>query len=259
MWPMILYSAPPSYYSMIARLALDESSIHFDTHYMDIHIAKDQLSPWYAAINPHMTVPSLKDGDRTLVDSRDILHLAAQHAKDKWCDADPALLPAIEKIVSAHYAISIEDLTFGKIMLEHYLPRKLFPLMLGRIIKQLEAEEQSSADPSNAKNKIKVNQARLAYFTEGDQLKKLNERREEVRNFLDLLPKTDKLLFGDKPSSADIVSSVLVGRLNMIGEENLIKSTPSLESWFQRMEARPAFAKSDIWLKFKPWRILFKY
>jgi len=244
---------------MIARLALDESPIQFDTRYMDIHIAKDQLSPWYIAINPHMTVPSLTDDDHILTDSRDILHLAANRAADEWCDYDPNLLPAIQKIVDAHYAISIEELTFGKIMLEHYLPRKLFPRMLARIIYQLETEVQTSADPTAAKNKIKVNQTRLAYFTEGDQLKKLNERRAEVRTFLNQLPKTDSLLFGEKPSSADIVSSVLVGRLNMIGEDDLMKSTPSVASWFQRMQARPTFVKSDIWLKFKPWRILLKY
>ncbi len=256
---MILYSSPPSYYSMIARLALDESPIHFDTHYMDIHIAKDQLSSWYTAINPHMTVPSLTDGDRILIDSRDILHLAAEQAASEWCDSDPTLTPAIEKIVAAHYAISIEELTFGQIMVKHYLLRKLFPHILGRIIKQLEAELETSTNPQATKNKIKVNQQRLAYFTEGDQLKKLHDRKEEVHAYLNQLPKTDSLLFGDKPSSADIVTSVLVGRLNMIDEKDLIKSSPMVSSWFEHMKARPAFAKSDIWLKFKPWRIVLKY
>jgi glutathione S-transferase len=256
---MILYSAPPSYYSMIARLALDESPIHFETHYMDIHIAKDQLSPWYTAINPHMTVPSLTDGDLTLTDSRDILNLAAKRAANEWCDSEPLIYPAIEKIVTAHYTISIEELTFGKMMVKHYLLRKLFPHMLGKIIKELEAESKTSANPIATKNKIKVNQQRLAYFTQGDQLKKLQDRKEEVHAYLNQLPKTDNLLFGDKPSSADIVTSVLVGRLNMIGEDELIKSPPMISNWFERMKARPAFAKSDIWLKFKPWRILLKY
>lgn len=256
---MILYSAPPSYYSMIARLALDESPIHYKTHYMDIHIAKDQLSPWYTAINPHMTVPSLTDGDQILTDSRDILNLAAKQAANEWCDSDPSLLLPIQKIVTDHYAISIEELTFGQIMLRHWLLRKLFPHMLGRIIKQLEAELETAPNPQATKDKIKVNQQRLAYFTEGDQLKKLNERKEEVRAYLNQLPQTDHLLFGDKPSSADIVSAVLVGRLNMIDDGDLLTSTPNVSRWFARMKSRPAFTKSDIWLKFKPWRILLKY
>ena len=56
---MILYNAPSSYYSMIARYALFEAGLSFENRRMDIHLAKEQLSPWYRAINPKMTVPSL--------------------------------------------------------------------------------------------------------------------------------------------------------------------------------------------------------
>uniref|UniRef100_A0A0Q9YJC4 Uncharacterized protein n=1 Tax=Candidatus Berkiella aquae TaxID=295108 RepID=A0A0Q9YJC4_9GAMM len=45
----------------------------------------------------------------------------------------------------------------------------------------------------------------------------------------------------------------------MIGEDNPINETPWLVNYFERMKIRPAFIKSDIWLKFKPWRILLKY
>ncbi len=255
---MILYSAPPSYYSMIARLALNEGNIQFDTRYMDIHIAKDQLSPWYMAVNPSMTVPSLTAADHTWKDSRDILKLAAMNQADKWFDSDPAISPSIDRIVAAHYAISIEDLTFGKIMVKSFLARKLFPIMLGRIIKKLEAESQ--VDPIATKDKIAVNQQRLAYFTEGNQAKKLSDRREEVRDFLLQLPKPEtSLLFGEKPSSADIVAAVLYARLNMIEEDDLMKTSPAISSWFDRVKKRPAFLKSDIWLRFKPWRIFLKY
>lgn len=254
---MKLYSAPPSYYSMIARLALNESNINFNTRYMDIHIAKEQLSPWYIAVNPSMTVPTLTDGERTWRDSRDILNFAAKSASQAWADCDSTIAPNIEKIVTAHYSLPIEKLTFGKMMLKHYPLRKLFPIMLRRIIKQLQAESQTN--PIATKNKMAVNQERLAYFTEGNIGTKLNERREEVREFLNQLPQSETLLFGERPSSADIVTAILLSRLKMIGEDDLIKATPTLLKWFERMEARPAFAKSDIWLHFKPWRILLKY
>ncbi len=256
---MLLYSAPPSYYSMIARLALDESNMPFNIHYMDIHIAKDQLSPWYIAVNPSMTVPALTEGTHTWTDSRDILNLAATHAAQSWCDADPVLLPQIEKIVASHYALPIEKLTFGKIMANHFLLRKLFPRMLGGIIKKLEAELKTTANPTATQNKIAVNEERLNYFTQGNQVEKLNERREEVRAFIKQLPPSRALLFGEKPSSADIVTAILLARLEMIGENTLMKSSTNATSWFERMKARPAFAKSDIWLHFKPWRILLKY
>ncbi|MGE3317820.1 MAG: glutathione S-transferase family protein [Candidatus Berkiella sp.] len=254
---MELYSAPPSYYSMIARLALNESNIEFNTHYMDIHIAKEQLAPWYIALNRHMTVPTLTDAQTKWTDSRDILNYAAKHAGNAWYDSEPQFSPDIQKIVAAHYQIPIEKLTFGKVMVKHSLLHKLFPSMLKRIIKQLEKESQT--DPEAVQKKIAVDEERLAYFSQGDQLKKLNDRREEVREFIRQLPEPQSLLFGEKPSSADIVTSILFARLKMIDEDELIKVSPSLADWFNRMEQRPAFAKSDIWLRFKPWRILLKY
>ena len=256
---MELYSAPPSYYSMIARLALNESHTPFNIRRMDIHIAKDQLSPWYRAINPGMTVPTLIEGDRKWIDSREILKFAAKNAADEWVDADLTLSPHIEKIVNAHYNISIEDLTFGKAMCEHKLLRKIFPRMLNRINKQLEEELKTNVHQDAIKNKIAVNQKRLSYFSQGDQLQKLNDRRQDVRDYINHLPHPKSLLFGDKPSSADIVTAVFFARLTMIGEEDLINSVPVLLNWFNNMKTRPAFVQSDIWLKFNPWRILLKY
>lgn len=256
---MKLYSAPPSYYSTIARLALNESHIDFDTRYMDIHIAKEQLAPWYIAVNPSMTVPALTDGDRKWTDSRDILAFAAKNAASQWIDSDPALAPNIQNIVAAHYNISIEQLTFGKAIQKFSLLHKVFPFMLKRMIKNLEAEKQSTPNPKAVEHKIGVDEARLAYFTEGDLSKKLNDRREEVREYIKLLPEPQEMLFGNKPSSADIVTTALFARLQMIGENDLIKVSPQLQNWFERVETRPAFIKSDVWLRFKPWRILLKY
>ncbi len=255
---MILYSAPSSYYSMIARLGLNESHIPFDIRKMDIHLAKEQLSSWYMAINPAMTVPSLTENATTWTDSRDILDYSAQRAGAQWYDADPAFLPHIQQIVTAHYQISIERLTFGKAMTKFSLLRKIFPRMLERMIKQLENAAPTSNNPLAIQHKIALDQERLRYFS-GDFTEKLNERRNEVRQYIKLLPSTDPLLFGDKISSADIVTAVLFARLHMIGEENLIKESPAFVTYFDKMKNRPAFVKSDIWLTFKPWRILLKY
>ncbi|MCS5710665.1 glutathione S-transferase N-terminal domain-containing protein [Candidatus Berkiella aquae] len=56
---------------------------------MDIHLAKEQLSAWYCAINPFITVPTLTDNNQIWTDSRDILNLAAKNAADTWYDTDP--------------------------------------------------------------------------------------------------------------------------------------------------------------------------
>lgn len=257
---MLLYSTPSSYYSMIARLALFESGMPFDIHYMDIHMAKEQLKPWYMALNPAMTVPTLADGDHLWTDSREILQLAATHASEHWLDADVALAPSIAAVVAAQYDVVIEDLTFAKAMVRFPLLHHIFPRVLRGAIRQLEKDLSTTTNVKAVQDKILLNIKRLDYFTDGNLEDKLVAQRECARRFLEKLPPTPtSLLFGDKPSSADIVTAVFFGRLNMIGEYELVSPYPLLMEWFERMQQRPAFEKADIWLRFKPWRILLRY
>jgi glutathione S-transferase len=137
---------------MIGRYALLEAGVVFESKRMDIHFSKDQLSPWYIAINPAMTVPALTDGKKSWTDSQDILKFAATSAEDRWLDADTTVFPQIEKSVRAHYSISIERLTFGKAMM-HIAPlRFIFPRMLAKIIRKLEIDIVNSANYSGSRN-----------------------------------------------------------------------------------------------------------
>src|SRR4029079_18701002 len=129
-------------------------------------------SPWYLAINPAMTVPSLTTDNQTWTDSRSILDESALIADQQWCDSDSGLAPKIKSIVDAHYAISIEHLTFGKAMTRFAPLRTVFPHILRRIIRKLESSLSSSDNPQALQNKIALNQQRLAFFTEGDLSKK---------------------------------------------------------------------------------------
>ena len=78
-----LFHAAPSYYSMVARLALAEAGVGYTSRLMDIHLAKQQLSPAYRRLNPHMTVPTLRGPDLLLTDSAQILGYAAQQAEQR--------------------------------------------------------------------------------------------------------------------------------------------------------------------------------
>jgi glutathione S-transferase len=254
---MILYNASSSYYSMIARYALLAAGVPFESKRMDIHLAKEQLSSWYMAINPKMTVPSLVDDKQVWIDSQDILKQAAGLAGSRWLDADVDLGPYSAQIVYAHYSIAIERLTFGK-ALTSFLPlRFIVPHMLRRIIKKLEKERARVINKAAVDAKIALNTERLDYFTKGDLDEKLEFERKSVLSFLEKLPIPKQFLFGDKPSSADIVTAVLFARLKMIGEYQLVKS-PELIAWFGRIQQGTAYKEADIWIYFQPLRILFR-
>ena len=259
---MILYSAPPSYYSMIGRLALNTAQISFENHHMDIHIRKEQLAPWYVALNPHMTVPTLVDGKTILIDSQDILRLSANLAGNQWLDIDLDLAPQIESVVKAHYAIPIERLTFCKAMIHLPILKFILPRALGKVIKGLEAQLVTAKNPTAVQAKIDLNQSRITYFTQGASLEeKMTVERNRVSAYLNQLPTPENFLFGNKPSSADVVTAILFGRLKMIGEYALVTNNTrgiALDQWFGRMQQEPAFQLSDIWLRFQWWRILLR-
>lgn len=255
---MILYNASSSYYSMIARYALIEEGIPFESKRMDIHLAKEQLSAWYMKINPAMTVPTLVDGEQLWTDSQDILKFAAHHdAGQEWMDDDERFALQIDELVREHYAISIERLTFGKAFTS-IPPLKFFALkMLSNAVEELEAKLSTTTDKTALESKIYLNKQRLAYFNEGNLADKLQNERDTVRNFIDKLPTPHLYLFGDNISSVDIVTVVLFSRLQMIKEYGLVQS-PELKDWFKRMQLRPNYKQADIWTYFQPWRILFK-
>ena len=259
---MILYSAPSSYYSMIGRLALKEAQVPFENHQMDIHLRKEQLAPWYVALNPHMSVPTLVDGKTILIDSQDILRLAANLAGNQWLDANVNLAPQIESVVKAHYEIPIERLTFCKAMMHLPILRFIFPRTLRGIIKGLQARLATAKNPAALQAKIDLNESRIAYFTQGASLQnKMAVERKHVSTYLNQLPNPSHFLFGDKPSSADIVTAVLFGRLKMIGEYSLVTNDARgafLDQWFRRMQQQVAFQQADIWLHFQWWRILLR-
>jgi hypothetical protein len=181
---------------MIGRLALLEARTPFESKRMDIHIAKEQLSRWYQAINPMMTVPTLVDCGQVFTDSAAILKLAVSIAGIQWADSDPMFLPDIEKLVTTHYSISIEHLTFGKALISIPSLRVIVPKMLQKIIKNLEMEVAYSANSGAVQAKIELNQKRLAYFTEGNREDKLKIERDNVLDYLEMLPVSNDQLVG---------------------------------------------------------------
>lgn len=256
---LTLYSNPSSYYSMLERLALIESGVEFAIKHMDIHFAKDQLRDWYIAINPNMTVPALKEDTRVWTSSREILAFAAQSAAGQWADSNALLTKQIDTLVDAHYALSIEQLTFGKALVKFFPLRFMVPRMLRAIIHQLEQTLPGSTNPQAIEAKIAVNQQRLSYFSTNDLSAMLMARRHDVTEFIKQLPTPDKFLLGKQISSADIVLTILLSRLRMIGEYQLLHDYPELDAWYMRMIKRPAFAKADIWCKFHLLRMLLRY
>lgn len=248
-----LFHAAPSYFSMVARLALAEAQLPTTSRLLDIHLAKQQLSPAYRRLNPHMTVPTLRGPGLLLTDSAQILAFAAEHAAERWADADPTRRDGIACAVAGHYSLNIEALTFSKLLSTRPWFRPVVVRLLGGIISRLEAEARRSPDQADALlAKAQQNRERLALFRDQQPAELLATQRQAVSSYLASLPAVvaGGGLFGSRVSSADVVLAVLCSRLEMAGEQALL-SRPDLQGWWQRYRQRPAVASADLWTRFQ--------
>jgi glutathione S-transferase len=253
-----LFHAAPSYYSMVARLALAEAEVPTISRLMDIHLAKQQLSSAYRQLNPAMTVPTLRGPGFLLTDSSQILAYAAEHTATPWADADPSRREAIQRAVADHYAISIETLTFSKLLASRPWFKRVMVTMLSGINAKLEREVQRAPDQAALlEAKIQVNKRRLAVFRDRPAGQVLAEQRQQVSAYLASLPPVvaSGWLFGGAISSADVVLAVLMSRLSMAGELSLL-SRMDLQGWWQRFQQRPAFGQAELWTRFMRRRFL---
>ena len=67
---VLLYHMPPSFYSQVARLVLEEKGVRWDGQIIWAGPPFcESYEPWYMALNPGGTVPTLVRGDQTLPDS----------------------------------------------------------------------------------------------------------------------------------------------------------------------------------------------
>lgn len=247
-----LFHAAPSYYSMVARLALAEAGVGYVSRLLDIHLAKQQLSDAYRLLNPHMTVPTLRGPGLLLTDSSEILGYAAQCSGSAWADASLELREPIAAAVAGHYAISIETLTFSKLLASKPMFKPLVTRVLSGLSRSLEARADQAADGgASLRAKAEQDRQRLRTLMDAPAADTLELMRAQVRTYLTGLPAVggNGWLFGERISSADVVLAVLVARLSMAGELNLLTRS-DLQGWWARYQQRPAFAAADIWTRF---------
>jgi tetrachloro-p-hydroquinone reductive dehalogenase len=249
-----LYHAVSSYYSMIAHLALAIAGIDYSSRVMDIHRRREQLTPEYGAINPHMTVPALVTETSILDDSRDILKWAVRERPEVFVDGGESE----QSFLNAHAAFSIEGLTFGTAMLRWPLLKWVFPRLLAKACASLRRQQKDHPDLDEVfANKTAQNEARIRFFTQGSLKEKVETLSATAADLLARVPPPRGIyLYGDKPSAADVVLAVFLARLKMIGEWALVADRPDLMAWFDRISVTPAYQAADVWTVFSLKRVV---
>ena len=250
---VILYHAPPSFYSQIARIALAEKGVTWRSRIIAAGPPIfESYRRWYMKLNPGGTVPTMVHDGKAVPDS----FLIADYV-ERYFDG-PSLMPSdpqarqeAERWVAALKNIPVRELCYGaenirkigapmnrmRIRSLRRFARK-YPEMAATY-REKERDIQGFSD--NAVDPVH-------YAAVRDEVVR---RLDEMENVL----KDRRWLAGEQYSLADAMWTVAIGRFTAIGMEPL-DGRPSMARWYEENKRRPSFAAADIWDRISARKIL---
>ena len=263
----LLYHCYPSFFSQIARLALNEAGVSWRSRTVDIHGALEQYERWYLSISPTATVPVLCSASAPpLVDSRDILRFACNTAgsllpslADEGREGASAADKRVSDLIDRVYSFPVEPLTLSFVYSR--LPRFVspHPAMCRNGIARMRRLQEESVDEEFKRlleSKVQQNQARLRMLERADEA--YEEAFAAVGDFLAALERA----LGDVPSgkflgqggeycAADVACTVLLARLNALPPAALrFKKYARVCEYWESVQGRSSFARSRVMYKF---------
>lgn len=244
----LLYHAPSSYYSMIARVALAEGGIAYQRVFVDIHARLAQQRPAYVRLNPHMTVPTLVLADRVLIESRAIA-LFALGATEAALDGETRAW------LDLHYALPIEELTFGLLLARNKPARFMVPKILARAHRRLLAHAAAHPDLAPAyEARAQVFAGRIRTFDPAAAIRLAERRQAQAVEICERMERTlsdgRATLVAAGYGAADAVLTVFLGRIEFAGLGDEVSRRPALARYWRAMRARPSFEAADVWARF---------
>lgn len=251
---VVLYHAPPSFYSQIARLVLSEKGVaHSERVVMPGPPTFETYAPWYMRLNPGGTVPTLVADGTVIADSREILGHVDAHF------VGPALLSGdaeVERWIELAYGLSERELAYASGRAKR--AGRLVNALRQRRLEALAVREPDLEATYRAKlEDIKTFIARTADVTHGAHLVEryriaLDDVESRIRQQAEL---GHDFLAGPAYSLADLVWTVAVARQEMLHLAALAER-PHLAAWYARMKERPSFTDADVWEGFSVGRMV---
>ncbi|WP_305986082.1 glutathione S-transferase family protein [Roseibium sp. MMSF_3544] len=214
-----LWHAPMSSCSQRVRIVLAETGKDYTSHLVDL--AKDEhASPAYQAIHPNGLVPAFVDDGHLFIESVDIIQQIAGPASDLAGSASPDLLKLADEAQL--------DL---KLATHEFLFRGV----------ERGSEESFDAFQENHQNEwLKQFRRDFKVGFEKSRVDAAVTRTDDAFRKLDNLLSDGRLfLTGDTFSLADVAWMPNVHRFDLMGWP--FERTPHLQSWFERIAARPSY------------------
>ncbi len=246
---VLTYTADLSICSQICRIAVHEHNLaDAEDVAVDIEYAMDNYEPWFARLQPTMTVPVMCYDDQVIGDSKDILYFLAERHADRGL-YPPAARAEIDEFIEAFYArfMFIGIFTFGHLLqrsegLKRFILHAKTDVTLAKL--RTLTEDPELGDVARQK----LAQMEHRDFSQLSDPGLLGKADAEVIRLVQMLE--DRLqdgrswVSGEAYTLADIVATALLARTHFIQQEALF--TPAVNAYWQRLQACPSFAAANV-------------
>ncbi|GAB1600708.1 ganglioside-induced differentiation-associated protein 1-like [Argonauta hians] len=261
----MLYFHPISFYSQKVILALYEKEIPFKRTHVNL-LNGQQNEPWFLEINPKGRIPALKDGDKVIVESDNIidyLESTVQSVVALVPDESFEVGQEVSRIRKLLDSVKVDIITYGIIMheelsitgckLPYYVQKTIkenYSSQLGIMLKLAEH------NPSFRDTYLSKSQQMAQRF---EQIMDTEQVMQELENLEDVLDEMETIimsssegstdydqelwLFGSRFTAADISLIVLLNRLVMLGIDSRYFSEdrrPYLLKYHKQQLERPS-------------------
>jgi len=247
---IVAYTADISICSQICRLAIHEHQLPCEHVNVDIEAAMENCEPWFARIQPKMTVPCMKYDETILGDSKDICYFLAQrHPEAGLYPADASTRAAIDEYIDAFYSRFglIAAFTFGNLVrkspdVKAFIAKGKNETSIAKLKKLMEEPDLKELAAAKLAQKTRFDMVAWAESQDVAMLDlKMSELLTQMENSLaDERP----FLMGDEYTLADVVGTAFCARVHMIRQETLFGA--KVASWWKRMKERPSFREAYI-------------
>ena len=246
---VVTYTADLSICSQICRLAVQEHNLaDAEDVAVDIEYAMDNYEPWFARLQPTMTVPVMCYDDQVIGDSKDILYFLAERHAERGLYPQAARAE-IDEFIEAFYArfMFIGIFTFGHLLqrsegLKRFILHAKTDVTLAKL--RTLAEDPELGDVARKK----LAQMEHRDFSQLSDPGLLGKADAEVTGLVQMLEERlqdgRSWVCGEAYTLADIVATALLARVHFIQEEALF--TPAVSAYWQRLQARPSFAAANV-------------
>lgn len=233
---LALYHHSTSVCSAKVRLVLEEKRLPWEGHFVDI-LAGKQFDEEYRRLNPRMLVPALVDGNVAIIESTVI----NEYLDESFPDAPLTPKDAASRARMRVWTKTVDEKLHDACTIVTYVAQhrhRLLALSAGELADLL-AQTPDAA----------FRERKRRWITDGlkapDLAQALRVYDRMIADMQDALA-ASPWLAGESYSLADIAMTPYINRLAMLHFEEMWAARPRVGEWFERIRARPAFARAVV-------------